>query len=199
MAKLDRHFFIRQNVVLISKHLLGKCLFTHFNNIITGGLIVETEAYAGPDDKASHAYNNRRTKRTDMMFHLGGVAYVYLCYGMHAMFNIVTNIEGIPHAILVRAIQPTHGIDMMLRRRNKTILDCKTAGGPGALTKALGITTSHNGTDLTGNRIWIEDQGTTVRNSQIETGPRIGVAYAGKDAERPWRFRIKHNQWTSRA
>ena len=202
MAKLKKSFFVGHDVVLISRQLLGKHLFTRLSpsggkghtrvndTDVTGGIIIETEAYAGPEDRASHAYANRRTKRTDVMFHEGGVAYVYLCYGIHSLFNIITNTENIPHAVLVRAILPTHGIDTMLKRRGRKESDHRLAGGPGCLTQALGIDTSHNGLNLTGNRIWLEDRGRSGRPKQILTGPRIGVAYAGADAKRPWRFRM---------
>ncbi len=176
--------------MLISKQLLGKYLFTRINNTLTGGIIVETEAYAGPEDRASHAYGNRRTKRTETMFHEGGIAYVYFCYGMHYLFNIVTNVEGIPHAILIRALQPACGITTMLKRRHKEKLDHTIAGGPGSLTKAMGINTCHNGMSVTGPVIWLEHRGIEINSKQIIAGPRIGVAYAGKDAKLPWRFRI---------
>jgi len=199
MGKLQRSFFLRSDVVLIGRQLLGKHLFSRTGRkLVTGGIIVETEAYAGPDDRASHAYNNLRTKRTETMFQAGGTAYVYLCYGMHSLFNIVTNIEGIPHAILIRAIHPTHGVAKMLQRRNRSKLDRRLAGGPASLTKALSINTNHNGVSLTGSRIWLEDKGVLVTPHEIEAGPRIGVDYAGSDAKRPWRFRIRNSPWTSK-
>lgn len=190
-SKLPLSFYTRSNVVLISKELLGKHLFSRIGGRgITGGIIVETEAYAGPEDKASHAWNNRRTRRTEIMFHSGGVAYVYFCYGMHNLFNIVTNVDGIPHAVLVRAICPTHGIPAILGRRGRKLPDSRTAGGPGSLTQALGITTAHNGTDLLGNTIWLEDRGLNVPDTMVKSGPRIGVDYAGDWAVKEWRFWI---------
>jgi DNA-3-methyladenine glycosylase len=162
------------------------------NDHITGGMIVETEAYAGPEDRASHAYNSRRTSRTEIMFHEGGVAYVYLCYGIHHLFNIVTNVEGIPHAILIRAIEPSDGIDQMLLRRNMKEVSPKLSGGPGTLTQALGIKTTQTQTDLTGEQIWLEDRGFLVPEDEIIAGPRVGVSYAGEDAENPWRFQLKN-------
>ena len=153
MQKLSRSFYIRADVLQISRELLGKFLLTRIgNDHITGGMIVEAEAYAGPEDRASHAYNGRRTSRTETMFQEGGVAYVYLCYGIHHLFNIVTNVEGIPHAVLIRAIVPIDGIDLMLRRRDKKAVISKLTGGPGTLTQALGIHTTHSGTDLTGHK-----------------------------------------------
>ena len=153
---------------------------------------MEAEAYAGPEDRASHAYNGRRTSRTEIMFQEGGVAYVYLCYGIHHLFNIVTNVEGIPHAVLIRAIVPIDGIDLMLRRRDKKAVISKLTGGPGTVTQALGIHTTHSGTDLTGHQIWLEDRGIVVPDDQITAGPRVGVNYAGEYTTKPWRFRLKN-------
>jgi len=192
MSKLLREFYVRPSVVQIAKDLLGKYLLTRLEDTVTGGMIVETEAYAGPEDRASHAYNSRRTSRTEIMFHEGGVAYVYLCYGIHHLFNIVTNVEGIPHAILIRAIEPSDGIDQMLLRRNMKEVSPKLSGGPGTLTQALGIKTTHTQTDLTGEQIWLEDRGFLVPEDEIIAGPRVGVSYAGEDAENPWRFQLKN-------
>ena len=192
MSKLLREFYVRPSVVQIAKDLLGKYLLTRLEDTATGGMIVETEAYAGPEDRASHAYNSRRTSRTEIMFHEGGVAYVYLCYGIHHLFNIVTNVEGIPHAVLIRAIEPTDGVKLMLRRRNMKEVSPKLSGGPGTLTQALGIKTTHTQTDLTGEQIWLEDRGFLVPEDEIIAGPRVGVSYAGEDAENPWRFQLKN-------
>ena len=192
MSKLLREFYVRPSVVQIAKDLLGKYLLTRLEDTATGGMIVETEAYAGPEDRASHAYNSRRTSRTEIMFHEGGVAYVYLCYGIHHLFNIVTNVEGIPHAVLIRAIEPTDGVELMLHRRNMKEVSPKLSGGPGTLTQALGIKTTHTQTDLTGEQIWLEDRGFLVPEDEIIAGPRVGVSYAGEDAENPWRFQLKN-------
>lgn len=198
MPRIRQSFFTRPDVLEISRQLLGKHLFTKIGRTITGGIITETEAYAGPEDRASHAYGNRRTRRTETMFKRGGVAYVYLCYGMYPLFNIVTNMENMPHAILIRAIQPTHGIPAMLRRRNKAKLDRSVACGPGALCLALGIDLRHNGENLSGNRIWLEERDRDLQTSQIKASHRIGVEYAGSHARRPWRFRMKNSPWTSK-
>ena len=192
MSKLLREFYVRPSVVQIAKDLLGKYLLTRLEDTVTGGIIVETEAYAGPEDRASHAYNSRRTSRTEIMFHEGGVAYVYLCYGIHHLFNIVTNVEGIPHAVLIRALEPTDGVELMLRRRNMKEVSLKFSGGPGTLTQALGIKTTHTQTDLTDEQIWLEDRGFLVPEDEIIAGPRVGVSYAGEDAENPWRFQLKN-------
>lgn len=192
MSKLLREFYVRPSVVQIAKDLLGKYLLTRLEDTATGGMIVETEAYAGPEDRASHAYNSRRTSRTEIMFHEGGVAYVYLCYGIHHLFNIVTNVEGIPHAVLIRAMEPTDGVELMLHRRNMKEVSLKLSGGPGTLTQALGIKTTQTQTDLTGEQIWLEDRGFLVPEDEIIAGPRVGVSYAGEDAENPWRFQLKN-------
>lgn len=198
MLKLGKDFYCRKDVVQISKELIGKFIFTKLDgNKLTGGIIVETEAYAGAIDKASHAFGYKRTKRTEIMFHEGGVAYVYLCYGIHALFNIVTNTEGIPDAVLIRAIQPVEGINIMLARRNKKKLDRSVAGGPGALSQALGINCSHNGIPLFQNKIWIAEKGNNIDKKSIIASKRVGVDYAGVDALLPYRFKMKDNNWTS--
>ena len=183
-------FFQQDDVVCLSRQLIGKYLFTNIDNQLTGGVITETEAYRGPEDRASHAYGNRRTERNEVMYHLGGVSYVFICYGIHSMFNIVTNIEGIPHAILIRAIKPTVGIEQMFVRRGKNKSESQLTSGPGSLCQALGITKKHNGIALIRNTIWLEDRNFSFDPSTIIAGPRIGIDYAGKDTKLPWRFRI---------
>jgi DNA-3-methyladenine glycosylase len=168
--------------------LLGKVLCTRVRGAMTRAVITETEAYAGISDHASHAYGGRRTRRTEPMFGPGGTAYVYLCYGIHHLFNVVTADAGTPHAVLVRAGQPLDGVALMKRRRGRSATEKSLLTGPGSLAKALGITTRLTGTSLTGGRIWIEDHGIDVAPSSVLTGPRIGIDYAGQDAERPWRF-----------
>jgi DNA-3-methyladenine glycosylase len=179
-------FYTRDDVVAISRDLLGKLLCTRINGGMVKAIITETEAYAGVDDRASHAYGGKRTSRTEPMFANGGIAYVYLCYGIHHLFNVVTNVEGIPHAVLIRAATPVDGEKLMLRRRGKKHTDRTLLGGPGSVSKALGITTRLTATSLQGDRIWIEDAGLEVPD--IVTGPRVGVDYAGVDAARPYRF-----------
>ena len=190
MTILSKEFYIRNDVVAVSKDLLGKILYTNISGCITGGIITETEAYAGVNDKASHAYNSLRTKRTEVMFMEGGVSYVYLCYGIHHLFNVVTNQKDIPHAVLIRAIKPLEGVEEMLKRRKMVKINEKTASGPGTVSQALGITTSLSGTSLNSPVIWIEDQGIVVHESQIAIGVRIGVDYAEEDALLPYRFNL---------
>ena len=199
MSKLSADFYQRDDVLLISRELLGKVLCTNFHNKLTSGIIVETEAYGGITDKASHAYGGRRTKRTETMYAKGGSAYVYLCYGIHHLFNIVTNKENIPHAVLIRAIQPRDGIEIMLQRRNKKKVDQSLTAGPGSLTRALGITVKDSGTLLMDNLIWLEDQNINYTNQDILATPRVGVQYAGKDAQNPWRFQVENSPWVSPA
>ena len=199
MSKLPAKFYKRGDVLAISKELLGKVLCTQFDDNLTSGIIVETEAYAGETDRASHAYGGKRTHRTEIMYASGGRAYIYLCYGIHHLFNVVTNIEGIPHAILIRAIKPTNGIEIMLQRRNKKKATPSLAAGPGALTQALGITVVNSGISLKGNLIWLEDQNIFYSNQNIIASPRVGVQYAGADAQNSWRFRIENSPYVSPA
>jgi DNA-3-methyladenine glycosylase len=186
--KLKKEFYLRENVVEIARDLLGKYLFTFFDEGLTGGIITETEAYNGIADKASHAYSGRRTARTEIMYAAGGTAYVYLCYGIHSLFNVVTNQKDIPNAVLIRAIKPVEGIPLMLKRRNKFSADKSLAAGPGTLSQALGIHYLHSGTSLSGKNIWIEDRKIIPAPGSILVTPRIGVDYAGEDAKLPYRF-----------
>jgi DNA-3-methyladenine glycosylase len=199
MSKLNHFFYRRSDTLQIAKDLLGKFLFSKINGELTGGLIVETEAYVGIEDKACHAYANRRTPRTEVMYSQGGVTYVYLCYGIHALFNIVTNTVDEPHAVLIRAIEPTVGINIMLQRRKKTKLEASLTAGPGSLTQALGITCLHNNLDLMGEVIWIEEREQKIKSENIICSPRVGINYAAEFVHKPWRFRIADNKWVSKA
>lgn len=197
--KLPLSFYERDDVVQIAQDLLGKVLCSNIDGIVTKGIVVETEAYNGRNDKACHAHFAGKTNRTKIMYDRGGLAYVYLCYGIHHLFNIVTNIEGFADAVLVRGIEPIEGIEHILKRRNKKKLERTVGGGPGIASQALGIKTHHYGTDLLGDLIWIEDHNNVLQNAQIITSPRVGVDYADEDALLPWRFRIKDNKFTSPA
>jgi DNA-3-methyladenine glycosylase len=198
-AKLSHSFYRRPDVVSIAKQLLGKVLCTKIDGEnISSGMIVETEAYCGRKDKASHANNGTRTDRTETMYQPGGLAYVYLCYGIHHLFNVVTNIKDRADAVLIRAVEPIDGKDIMLQRRNADKITPSLTGGPGRLTQALGITTDWDATDLTGDIIWIEDRGITFSKQETVSTARIGVDYAGEDANRPWRFYLNDNVWISR-
>lgn len=195
--KIPRTFYERDDVVSITKELLGKIVVTNFDGLLTAGRIVEAEAYNGPWDKASHSYNNRRTKRTEVMYGNGGIAYVYLCYGLHQMFNIVTNKRDIPNAILIRALEPIAGIDIMLRRSGKNIPGFDLTRGPGNVAKSLGLNTGHTGHPLLSVDLYIADDGFTYREDQIAVTPRIGVDYAAEDAILPYRFIVKGNKYVS--
>lgn len=190
MKLLTKEFYLRDEVVEIARELLGKLLLVGHGDTAVGGLITETEVYAGTTDKASHAWGGRRTLRTEVMYAEGGIAYVYLCYGIHSLFNVVTNKEGIPHAVLVRAVWPMINTGELERRRGMKCSDSGFSDGPGKLTKALGIGLSDNGCDLRLGRVRIYDRGVCFRDAEILTGPRIGVGYAGEDAILPYRFRI---------
>jgi DNA-3-methyladenine glycosylase len=196
IKKLPLSFYQRNDVVKIAKELLGKVLVTNWQGQYTSGRIVETEAYAGELDKASHA-SRGKTPRTEIMFGDGGKAYVYLCYGIHQMFNIVTNVAGVPHAILIRGAEPIKGIEIMMARTGKLKPDATVTKGPGNVGKAIGFHTSQCGVSLTGNDIYIEDDGFKLNKAQIGISPRIGVDYAGEHAEWHYRFYIKGNKYVS--
>jgi DNA-3-methyladenine glycosylase len=197
MKKLELDFYRRDNVLKIAEELLGKLLITKKEGISTSGRIVECEAYAGAPDKASHAFGGRRTNRNEIMYADGGVAYVYLCYGIHHLFNVVTNIKEIPHAILIRSLEPVKGIKDMLLRTGKKQMDNTLTRGPGNVSKALGIYTRDTGTMLTGKEIYLADDGFVYSRKEIYASPRIGVDYAGNDALLPYRFYVKGNPYVS--
>lgn len=200
MHRLPDSFYQSTDVVAISRSLLGKYLVTNFDGQRTAGRIVETEAYRGPDDKACHAHLNRFTKRTKVMFEAGGVAYIYLCYGIHHLFNIVTAKADMPHAVLIRAVEPAEGIELMQQRRSMNHQKPQLTAGPGVMSKALGIKKSYTGISLTNpdSPIWIEDRNDQIEKEQICSGPRIGIDYAEECKNWPWRFWIKDNRWVSR-
>jgi DNA-3-methyladenine glycosylase len=189
--KLDASFYTHADVVRISRALLGKVLCTHLHGQRTEAIIVETEAYAGVNDKASHAYGGRRTPRTEVMYCEGGTAYIYLCYGMYSLFNVVTNVKDVPHAVLIRGAAPLTGVDVMLERMQKSKCTPTLLTGPGKLSKALGLHYSLTGASLLGDRIWIEDRGIRIPAGAVDVTPRIGIDYAGDDAALPYRFVVK--------
>jgi DNA-3-methyladenine glycosylase len=196
MSKIPLKYFQQDDVVALSKEILGKVIYTKINGKTTAGIITETEAYAGINDKASHAYGGKITKRNEVMYHNGGVAYVYLCYGLHYLFNVVTNVKNIPHAILIRAVYPIIGIDEIVSRRNIKQLANNSTIGPGKVTQALGINLNHNGILLNGKQIWIEENGIIIPENKINVGTRIGVEYAQQDALLPYRFWVNHSDIT---
>ncbi|HEX7847461.1 MAG TPA: DNA-3-methyladenine glycosylase [Chitinophagaceae bacterium] len=197
MHKLGLQFYRRDNVLQVARELLGKVLVTKWNKQTTSGRIVEVEAYAGSIDRASHAYGGRRTNRNEIMYGEGGFAYVYLCYGIHHLFNVVTHGKDIPHAILIRALEPIKGIDIMLKRTGKKKLDHSLTRGPGNLSKALGIYTQQNAHSLISSELFIADDGFSYSKKEIIESPRIGIDYAGEDALLLYRFYVKGNPYVS--
>lgn len=196
--RLDVSFYRRDDVVRISRELLGMVLCTQIgDDPVTAGRIVETEAYCGRNDKACHANNGLRTKRTETMYAPGGVAYIYLCYGIHHLFNVVTNQADRADAVLIRAVEPLDGKCTIAARRGMKASAPAATAGPGRLTQALGITTGLDGTALTESTIWIEDRNMPVPDGQVHATPRIGVDYAGEHAARPWRFTLSDSPWLS--
>ncbi|HEX7905638.1 MAG TPA: DNA-3-methyladenine glycosylase [Chitinophagaceae bacterium] len=197
LNKLPLTFYQRKDVLQISRELLGKLLVTNWDGVTTSGRIVEVEAYEGIIDKASHAYNGRRTARNEIMYADGGMAYVYLCYGIHHLFNVVTHNRDTPHAILIRALEPVKGIPAMLQRTGKEKADNTLTRGPGNVSKALGILTMHSGYSLLSKELFIADDGFSFGKNEIQASPRIGVDYAGTHALWPYRFYIKGNPFVS--
>lgn len=197
-VRLAFSYYLNQDVLFLAKDLLGKVLYTQIEGEITAGIIVETEAYFGIRDKASHAYGGRRTNRTETLYQQGGISYVYLCYGIHNLFNIVSAVAGEPHAVLIRAIEPLVGIAAIEARRNMPATKAAISSGPGSAAKALGIDRSFNGKELTGEEIWVEDHGIRYPEDAIAAVPRVGVAYAQEDALLPWRFFVKDNKYVSK-
>jgi DNA-3-methyladenine glycosylase len=195
--KLTQEFYLDRNVVKIAKNLLGKALFTRIGGVVTGGMIVETEAYSWKE-KGCHAYGAKKTDRNAIMFAEGGHAYVYLCYGIHHLFNVVTNGVDTPEAVLIRAVEPIAGLNEMKIRRNNPANQYTLTSGPGKLTRALGIDRTFNKKLLLDDEVWLEDIGRKFSPSEIVAGPRIGIDYAGEDALLPWRFSVRGNRWVSR-
>ncbi|MHA4844078.1 DNA-3-methyladenine glycosylase [Flavitalea antarctica] len=198
MKRLEYDFYNRHDVVTIAKELLGKILVSEIDGIRTSGRIVETEAYAGVSDKASHAYNGRRTNRTEVMFGDAGKAYVYLCYGIHHLFNIVTNVKDVPHAVLIRALEPMEGINHMLLRTGKSKADHTLTRGPGNVSKALGLYRHHTGVDLLSEEIYVMSDDFQLPVTDIVSSTRIGVDYAAEDALLLYRFHVKGNPYVTR-
>jgi DNA-3-methyladenine glycosylase len=198
-VKLERDFYTRADTLRVARELLGKRLVVPSEmGARVSGRVVEVEAYLGVEDRAAHSYGGRRTRRTETMYAAGGTAYVFFVYGMHHQFNVVTGPEGLPHALLVRAVEPLEGTELM-RARRPVSKERELTNGPGKLCRALGIDLTFDGEDLTqGERVWLEETGETFRPEQVAAGPRIGVAYAAEDALKPWRFWVKENVFVSK-
>jgi len=195
--KLPRSFYNRPDVLEIARTLLGKTLCTKVNKQLCKAKITEVEAYCGRTDEGCHAYPNKRTKRTEVMYREGGYAYVYICYGIHSMFNVVTNVKGLANCILVRAIEPIMGVDLMQQRRGLKKANYRIGRGPGCVGQAMGIKLNMYGTDLLSNTIWIEDEA-DIHPNKIGISARIGMNFEGPDKDLPWRFFIKDNFWVSK-
>ena len=198
---LDKKFFRRNDTVAIAEELLGKVIVTNIDKKKTSGIIVETEAYKAPEDLACHAHGNKLTPRTKGMFLPGGMAYVYICYGIHNLFNIVTGPEGEAHVILIRAVEPLENISLMMKRRKFKNQNFELLNGPGKLSSALGITMDHNSVDLTSGKspIRIEDHNISYQKSIISSGPRVGMSASTKHCGHyPWRFKVDNNKWVSK-
>lgn len=196
--KIQPFYYLNTDVKFLAQDLLGKVLYTNKNNQLTAGIIVETEAYFGTDDKASHAYGGRRTARTETMYQPGGISYIYLCYGIHHLFNIVVSEPDDPKSILIRAVEPFIGTEIIQQRRNRPIEDPAISSGPGSFSKAMGIDMSFNHKDLSGDDIWIEDTGIQYAPGEIASVPRVGVSYAQEHALLPLRFYVKESRYVSR-
>lgn len=197
-AVLPFSYYQNQDVLFLAQDLLGKILYTNINGQVTAGIIVETEAYMGTVDKASHAYGGRRTARTETLYLQGGTSYVYLCYGIHYLFNIVTAREGEPHAVLIRGVEPFKGIDIIEKRRGLKASNPRISSGPGSAAKALGIDITFNKKELNHDEIWVEDHGIRYSDDLIASVPRVGVDYAEEHATLPWRFFVKTNIYVSK-
>lgn len=197
MRKLPIQFYQNTNVIETAKKLLGKIIVTNFNGQLTSARIAETEAYVAITDKASHSFNGRRTQRNEHMYGNAGIAYVYICYGMHHLFNVVTNKKDVPDAVLIRAVEPLQGIDIMLQRTGKIKLDNTLTKGPGNMSRALGITKQHSGIKLNSAAISIYDDGCVIDAASIGISKRIGIDGAGEAIDYPYRFYIKCNKFVS--
>ncbi len=197
MKKIPLSFYARKDVVVIARELIGKLLVTNFDGVVTSGRIVETEAYVAITDRASHSFGGKRTARNEHMYAPAGTAYVYICYGLHHMMNIVTNRKNIPDAVLIRAVEPIRGIDVMLQRTGKKVLDKTLTRGPGNVGKALGIFKHHSGSHLSGHEIFLEEDMVKIPAENMGVSARIGVESAGQDALLPYRFYVKGNKYVS--
>lgn len=197
MKKLPLQFYQRTDVIAIARDLIGKIIVTKINGAIASGRIVETEAYIGLTDKASHSFGGKRTARNEYMYAAAGIAYVYICYGMHHLFNVVTNKKDIPDAVLIRAVEPLTGIDVMLKRTGKRKSDNTLTKGPGNTARALGISKIHSGVNLLGDEIYIAEDDFEVAGHMIGSSKRIGVESAGSAANYPYRFYLKGNRFVS--
>ena len=191
--KLDRSFYLRP-CLAVARDLIGKQLVHNTPQGVTKGVIVETEAYIGPQDAAAHSYKALHSERTAIQYGPGGFAYIYLIYGLHLCMNVVVNEENRPEVVLLRALEPTEGLELMQKRRQKTAIR-QLCNGPGKLSQAMGIEKKHYGIDLCGDQLYIESTGGPP--PEIAVTERINIDYAGEAAGYPWRFVWKDNPFVS--
>jgi len=197
---LPPSFYQRADVLLVARELLGKYVFTQFEGERTGGRIVETEAYRHHGDESLALHLRRKAGQARGLYRPGGHAYLYAVYGRHTLFNLTTHDAAHPDAVLIRALEPTEGLEIMLRRRGLPALARNLTAGPGLLTQALGLTPAHTGIALQAPPLWLEDRGEDVPDNEVRASPRVGLAYAGSAAAAlPWRFRLADSPWTSPA
>ena len=200
---LERSFYER-NTLIVAKELLG-CILVHITpEGVTKGRIVETEAYMGPEDKGAHSYRGRHTPRMDPLYKTGGFAYIYQLHGYNYCINVVTQKENTPQAVLIRALEPVEGLELMARRRKIDITDIKKSklknltNGPSKLCQAMNINTSQNGIDLCGDEVFITNHAGLRSNEEIIAAPRIHIDYAEEYRDKLWRFLLRGNIFVSK-
>jgi len=198
-GKIPLRFFRRTDPVCIARELIGTVVISRKQGIRTAGRVVETEAYCHQNDRACHAYAGRITRRNRVMYENGGCAYLYLCYGIHHLFNVVTNGRGKADAVLIRALEPLEGLQEMQRRRGMKTVSFRLTAGPGSLSQALGLTVEDSGRQLNTPELYFRYGEDSVPGEAIQASPRVGIGYAGPDARLPWRFRLIGSAWTSPA
>lgn len=196
--RVSLEFFLRKDTVRAASDLLGKLLVVPAaDGTRVSGMIVETEAYLGIEDKAAHSFGGRRTARNEITYAEGGHVYVFFVYGMYYQLNLVTGPADHAHVVLIRAIEPVEGIEIMRERRGE-MPDKNLTSGPGKMTIALGIDRTYNSEHLSGDRIWVEEY-KTFKKSEIGSGPRVGIDYAEEFVGMPWRFWVKDSSYVSKS
>ncbi len=193
-SRLPAEEYLKDPFEIAKEVLLGAYLCSNIGGRFTAGKITELEVYIGAEDKACHAYPNKKTPRNEVMFEQGGVAYVFFVYGMYNQFNVVTNEKGTANALLIRALEPVGGLEIMQERRKCTKIENLTTG-PGKLCQALGITREQNGINLGGDVLWISPK---TEKYKIKEVPRVGIDYAEEYKDKPWRFYIENNRFISK-
>lgn len=198
MRLLPQSYYQSEDVLALAQDLLGKIIVSEVDGYRVAARIVETEAYKAPEDKASHAYGNKKTARTATMYEQGGRSYIYLCYGIHHLCNVVTGPKDVAHAVLIRAVEPIQGVDIINDRRQVKGSRYNTANGPGKWTQAMGITTRFNNHTYHDNHSLIRIyDGPSIPSKDVVESARVGVEYAKECALWPWRYYIRDNPWVS--